>query len=1397
MAKEVAHKLKESKSIDKFIFLVVSQPPDFKKIREDLAKGLGLIDLIKEVNEEDLLNRICSKITNMGEKLLIILDDVWKKFDLTGNLGIPSEHHYKGYKLLITTRNLEVCTEMGCQQIKLQMLTDEEALNLFETHATHNSSSRGLKGMPQKIVKHCGGLPIAILAIAKALKNQPRSFWKYALKTLEDHGVDQNLEEAYKCLKLSYDNLKNQKARKLFLISSLFPEDFEIPIKVLIKIGIGLGSVNEIDNYHLTTIEVHGAIMELISSSLLLNGKEGCVRMHDLVREVALWIGENDIQFLVETPIRRNLRYLSWRIDYFPDEFDGNKLEVLLLFLDELEDLNVLDTVFKGMTSLKVLLLINVARVPALSLMNSLEPLKDIRTLILQSLKLGDIRALGNLLSLNTLQFLNCSIIELPREFLKLKKLGSLEVERCKIEKNNPFKVIERCTQLEELTFVANRCDNEENNAISENGSPLTLHRYCISSEDLSKATFKQLVKGAELLILEGKDAPRIWKNSILDDIVATDDRGMMNDLIVLHLSSCPYVEFPIDTKDHDSGVAGFCNLFGLHLSNVEVEDLCHGPLPSGVWEQLGIMKLNQCHRLKSILSNGNYNLCHLKSMKLEHCPMLASVFQPSTARSLMRLEKLTISNCSALECIMVSEDSDSNLKSYHDSLFPKLKKLRIGWCSKLRRILPILFAGGLASLEMLSIYQCEQLEYMFDKFEEGEDAMLPSLEELELSGVPSFIGMCKEHDQLVSSSMQKPSSPHSRHNCSSNMNQSPARRAFSWVQACCSLNKLRPASEDTKITVPEQRPHDHTVPQELDSSTCGVFLCHAVQSLLVQSLKNVREIILWECGNILSLSTLSIAASTISLESLSIRRCHKLKCITTHEGYAQVDNKNYCSIFPTLENLEIEYCKELEFLFQSAISGGLQKLKSLKIWGCPKLKCITTHEGDAQVDNKNYCSIFPTLENLEIWNCEELEFVFQSAISGGLQKLKSLKICGCHKLKCITTHEGDAQVDNKNYCSIFPTLEKLEIKFCRELEFVFRSSISGGLQKLKSLTIRKVPELKYVVGKHQQDQQNEELHFDLPALATLYIEDAPKIKSICAKNYKMDLASLQNVELCNCSIKSFDDYDMVNLPTSEELDASTEGVPPFLVSQSLLVQSLRNVRKIILRKCGNILSLSTLSIAASTISLESLSIRECHKLKCITTHEGYAQVDNKNYCSIFPTLENLEIWNCEELKFLFQSAISGGLQKLKSLKICGCHKLKCITTHEGDAQVDNKNYCSIFPTLEKLEIKFCRELEFVFRSSISGGLQKLKSLTIRKVPELKYVVGKYQQDQQKEELHFDLPALATLYIEDAPKIKSICAKNYKMDLASLQNVELCNCSIKSFDDYDMVNLPTSEVYSL
>lgn len=386
LATQAGKQVKESKAFEKVIFVVVSDPPDIKKIRDDIARQLGL-DLEQRV-EVERSKLLWSRISNNGRKLLIILDDVWRQLDLR-DIGIPLGSDNGNCYVLITTRHSKVCKAMRCQQtIHLQTLTDKDALDLFLVHTrnSNDSPSSDLKGLARDFVKECGGLPIAIVALASTLRNWPLGEWKVALTTLQNSellDVDEDLVEVYKCLRLSYDNLRNPKAKQVFLMCSMFPEDYEIPINFIIRLGIGVGIFEEVDRYYVTRSQALGVKNELIASSLLLkvDGKQ-CVKMHDLVREVALWLAEEDIQVIMNSrmTLKSNKRFLFWSTDDFPNPFDGMELEIFVFWINGKDLVNNPEAFFARMTRLKVLLLFcrNGRELLILSLSQSLLSLKSI-----------------------------------------------------------------------------------------------------------------------------------------------------------------------------------------------------------------------------------------------------------------------------------------------------------------------------------------------------------------------------------------------------------------------------------------------------------------------------------------------------------------------------------------------------------------------------------------------------------------------------------------------------------------------------------------------------------------------------------------------------------------------------------------------------------------------------------------------------------------------------------------------------------------------------------------------------------------------------------------------------------------------------------------------------------
>ncbi|KAL6567018.1 hypothetical protein OROMI_015422 [Orobanche minor] len=124
---------------------------------------------------------------------------------------------------------------------------------MFKRYAGINDNfSKNLISKGHKIAKECKRLPVAIAVIASSLKGQQlrKHEWDATLKSLKKHvsmhGVDDDMVGIYKCLKFSYDYMKDEKAKGLFLLSSVFPEDKEIPIEILTRLGIGKGLLGKI-----------------------------------------------------------------------------------------------------------------------------------------------------------------------------------------------------------------------------------------------------------------------------------------------------------------------------------------------------------------------------------------------------------------------------------------------------------------------------------------------------------------------------------------------------------------------------------------------------------------------------------------------------------------------------------------------------------------------------------------------------------------------------------------------------------------------------------------------------------------------------------------------------------------------------------------------------------------------------------------------------------------------------------------------------------------------------------------------------------------------------------------------------------------------------------------------
>ena len=728
LVNEVYKEVKKSNIFNDIVMTVVSQTPDVRRIHGEIA---GCLKLTFEDQEKESdtarANRICLRIKSVA-KILIILDDIWKDVDLKA-FGIPSSDDHRGCKILLATRSVHICNLMRCQrEIPLNFLVEEESLALMKKIAIVDDCA-DLNDVVLKVVKECKGLPIAIITVGKALIGKSLDDWNAAMHQLRKsrlvdiEGVDEE-KNAYACLKWSYDQLK-RKTKLCFLLCSLFPEDYNIPIEELTRYAMGLEEDEDFHSLDEARSQVRAAINSLKDSSLLLEGSEKeFVKMHDMVRDIGLWItskGKNEFKLRAYTRLERNtnlekataISLIDYNTEQLPDNLVCPRLNILLLGGIQ-SSKNISNALFEGMNCLKVLSLHGI-----ILSSQSLESLTNLRTLYLKNCNFNDnLSSLGNLKSLETLSFYRCRINALPSELGEMASLKMLDLTYCYRLQQIPPNVIRRLSQLEELIIsssfknwdVEGRTSEISNPNLSElnslprlvnlslklNSNHLPkgfvfpdLHRYFISINFLDQSPLGPHDNGSLRCInsrtLEIKDLTASSMNAL---------KSLFRTVEYIWIESCE-MECIVDTIGGNHTVT-FGNLVELYLKDMScLRTICEGPNQYEIFSNLTVLHAHRCQRLISLLS-------------------------PSLAPSLKKLKQLSLDGCDEMKQIISEEGLI--LESHHQPIcLPELKTLEVKKCGKLEYIFPISVARGLPQLERLKLRDLPRLKKVFGQNREGE----------------------------------------------------------------------------------------------------------------------------------------------------------------------------------------------------------------------------------------------------------------------------------------------------------------------------------------------------------------------------------------------------------------------------------------------------------------------------------------------------------------------------------------------------------------------------------------------------------------------------------------------------------------------------------------------------
>ncbi|XP_052883862.1 probable disease resistance protein At4g27220 [Gossypium arboreum] len=755
LAKEVGRHAREKKLFDKVVMFTMSQNPDINKIQHKVA---AMFDLkfqtdIEDTRAEELWMRLKAE-----KDILIIVDDLWEEFKLE-SIGIPFGDDHKGCKILLTTRQQQVCSKMKCQkEIQLGILSKDEAWVLFRDQAGLDDDCSSLNEVAKEVAGECKGLPLAIVTVAKALKGESLGGWKAANQRFKDSRHLDNEEVlggVLKPLKLSYDYLKkgnNQMTgndiQMCFLLCSLFPEDFEIPIELLIMCGIGVGLFPNVYWIEDKRNEIGIALKKLQKSGLLLETDDTeRIRMHDVVRDFAHWLtSTKENRFMVKDKLEKWPDMVESYESYtaialwncssnikFPDKVEFSKLKTLFLGGEDWNDLLVISsTFFEEMKALQVLYLKRFS-------LKGFHSLPNLKTLWCEDCKLENFSSsLTNIMrSLEILALVDTPIDEISEELVKLSTLKYLRLSSFGItEMEIPPKLVSRLTLLQELHVACyNNINLLELNSLSRltalslllftNQFPqedfvfpklqrynivvddyvsywmeLTIRKLAIKNFSSSLSAFNNLFCNVEMLELDNVSG--------LKNIVPSIGKKVLNELTSLELLYCYDMEFLTDITRDQGPTNAFSNLVKLNIDNmVSLKGLCYGLSPSH-------------HAIASF--------ARLKVVRIQFCNKLKTIFSLYLAQSMLCIEELYICYCDGVEQVIGFAQEEEIIKN--DSRLcccPKLRILDIYGCRSLKYVCANTSTQGLQSLESVTISDCPQLMQIFkmEQNENGQDVVV------------------------------------------------------------------------------------------------------------------------------------------------------------------------------------------------------------------------------------------------------------------------------------------------------------------------------------------------------------------------------------------------------------------------------------------------------------------------------------------------------------------------------------------------------------------------------------------------------------------------------------------------------------------------------------------------
>ncbi|XP_065855804.1 disease resistance protein At4g27190-like isoform X1 [Euphorbia lathyris] len=603
--------------------------------------------------------------------------------------------------------------------------------------------------MARHITDEHGGLSLDIASAANKLKNKLNIIWQQMKAKSNDFPCCSDFIPLVR-----YRSKFIPKEAKLcLLICSMYPDDCRIPIDELVIYGMGIELFEDVHDMFAAKCRVHHIISIIndlkyprqpIGGKIrLANERDGpgyqYLEMLDDTRDLAKSIlSRNGLVFHREIIIEKWPESISYKdcyglslvlkkVDEHPVNLECPKLTLLQLQYREDSGSIPIDF-FERMKELRVLSL----DVP--SLPQSLNVLRNLRTLRLKAPKFGDMSWIGGLIKLEFLSIFVLSLTDIPREMGQLENLRLLDLRKMNIA-YIPAGVLSRLLKLEELyfplCFTRWGCKPKNNDDYDEWESG---EEDISDDEERVNASLTEIVSlslnALQITLPKASNLPKkslIFKNIQEFKILVPNNvkyepfgQGSINQL-QLTGDAC-------DIKE-----SGICDL----MSRTE---------------DLSLARVRNLKNVIYLLEDSDFS--QLKKMIISECDELEYVVDRTKKPMMSEGDYLF----RKLECLHLS--MLSNLKKIcHERWItsrwlPNLSHISIRFCHKLKYVFPLSIVRR-SILKNIEILDCNEMEGIFYEDEDDIPFTKCSIEELDLHSLPRLISLLVHKDNTINGGTQ------------------------------------------------------------------------------------------------------------------------------------------------------------------------------------------------------------------------------------------------------------------------------------------------------------------------------------------------------------------------------------------------------------------------------------------------------------------------------------------------------------------------------------------------------------------------------------------------------------------------------------------------------------------